>query len=108
MLLALLGFVFVSLLVAGAAMALSPTSAGTTDRRIGELTVGRTDAVGEPLLDRRSLIAALKRVGTMAPRSDKETGKLQQRLITAGFRGKEAIVIFFGIRIGFALVCFAI
>jgi len=107
-LLPLLGFVFISLLVAGAAIAMSPTSAGTIERRLGEVAAARIGAFGEPEPSRRSLAAALKRVGDLAPRSSSEVGKLQQRLITAGFRNKEAIVIFYGIRLGFAIACFAV
>ena len=44
----------------------------------------------------------------MAPRTLAEVGKLQQRLITAGYRGKEAIVVFFGIRLGLAVLFFAV
>jgi tight adherence protein C len=50
----------------------------------------------------------LKRVGTAAPKSTKETGKLQQRLVTAGYRGKEAVIVFFGIRAACALAAFAL
>jgi tight adherence protein C len=35
-------------------------------------------------------------------------GKLQQRLVTAGYRSHEAIAVFFGIRLGCALVVFAL
>jgi tight adherence protein C len=107
-LLPLLGFLFVSLLVAGAALAMSPNPAGAIERRLGEVTSVRTDAFGDPPSDNRSFVDALKRVGAMAPRSGAETGKLRQRLITAGFRGKEAIVVFYGIRLGLAVVCFVI
>ena len=107
-LLPILGFVFMSLLVAGAAMALSPTSAGTIERRLGEVTAARSGAFGEPASERRSLLAALKRIGAVAPQSGSEVGKLKQRLVTAGFRGKEAIIVFFGIRLGLAVIAFAI
>ena len=107
-LLPLIGFVFVSLLVAGAAMAISAGGAGTIGRRLGEVAAARTDALGEFASDRRAVLAALQRIGAMAPRSGSETGKLQQRLITAGFRGKEAIVVFFGIRLGLAVLCFVV
>jgi tight adherence protein C len=107
-LLALLGFVFVSLLVTGAGLAMSPTAEGTIERRLDEVSAARTDAFGEPAPDSRSMLAAIKHVGAMAPRSDKEVGTLQQRLITAGFRGKEAIITFFGIRLGLAVLCFAV
>jgi tight adherence protein C len=35
-------------------------------------------------------------------------GKLKQRLVVAGFRNSEALVVFFGIRIGVALAAFAL
>jgi tight adherence protein C len=35
-------------------------------------------------------------------------GKLQQRLVTAGYRSNEAVPLFLGIRIGFALLLFAL
>jgi tight adherence protein C len=35
-------------------------------------------------------------------------GKLQGRLVTAGYRGREAMVTFFGIRLGMAVLFFAI
>jgi len=44
----------------------------------------------------------------MGPHSAKEMGKLQTRLVNAGYRGSEALAVFFGIRIGFALLMFAI
>jgi tight adherence protein C len=47
-------------------------------------------------------------MGAMAPRSEKEMGKLQGRLITAGYRSREALVIFFGLRLGLAVIGFAV
>ncbi len=44
----------------------------------------------------------------MAPQSAKEMGKLQKRLVNAGYRSSEALPIFFGIRVGLALVMFAL
>ena len=40
-------------------------------------------------------------------RSPKELGKLQLRLVQAGYRGGEALSVFLGIRVAFALGCFA-
>src|ERR1041384_7379544 len=54
------------------------------------------------------LIGALKKLGNAVPRSPSEMGKLQRRLVAAGYRRNEAIAIFFGIRIGFALLMFAL
>jgi len=42
----------------------------------------------------------LKQLAKYAPQSPSEMGKLQKRLLCAGFRNKEAITIFMGIRLG--------
>ena len=49
----------------------------------------------------------LKRIGEKAPRSPKEMGNLRLRLVQAGYRRDEALTIFFGIRVAFALGLFA-
>jgi len=109
LLLPLLAFVFASLLVTAAAMALSPAATTAIERRLGELTTGGPiEARPEESATHKKLIEMLKRVGTAAPKSKKETGKLQQRLITAGYRGKEAVFVFFGIRAACALAAFAL
>jgi tight adherence protein C len=107
LLLPLIGFIFVSLLVVGGAMALAPSGGATLERRLSEVTSARTEH-GDDLPSDRTVMAALKRMGAMAPRSTKELGKLQQRLITAGYRGREAMGVFFGIRLGFAVIAFAL
>jgi tight adherence protein C len=104
---ALVGFLFVSLLVVAGAMALAPSGGGSIASRLGEVTSTRGDRVDDAPPD-RTVVAALKRMGAMAPRSTKELGKLQERLVTAGYRTREALVVFFGIRIGFAVLCFAV
>src|SRR5712671_4811040 len=106
MLLPLLAFLFASLLIAAAAMAFAPSASATLERRLGEVTGTRVKAsTDDPGYD-RVMIDALKKIGAMAPQSRKEMGKLQQRLITAGYRSHEAIAVFFGIRLGCALVVF--
>jgi tight adherence protein C len=106
-LLPLLAFAFASLVVSGAAFALMPAPDGAIERRLGELT----DA---PLKDpddegyAQTVADYFKRVGTMAPRQASETGKLQQRLVAAGYRRPEALVVFLGIRVSVALVAFAL
>jgi tight adherence protein C len=107
LLLPLVGFIFISLLVVAGAMALAPSGGTALQRRLGEVASARTDQSDEPPPD-RSVIQALKRMGAMAPRSTKEMGKLQQRLVTAGYRGREAMVTFFGIRLGLAVLFFAV
>src|ERR1700704_350742 len=107
LLLPLVGFIFISLLVVAGAMALAPSGGTALQRRLGEVAWARTDLNDEPPPD-RSVIQALKRMGAMAPRSTKEMGKIQQRLVTAGYRGREAMGTFFGIRIALAVIFFAI
>ena len=109
-LLPLLAFAFASLVVSGAAYALLPAPAADIERRLGELIEGTHP--GEAGTDdpeyNKTLMDALKRVGTMAPKGATETGKLQQRLISAGYRRPEALVIFLGIRVSLALAAFAL
>jgi len=109
LLLPVLGFVFISLLVMAGALALAPSGAATLERRLDELA----DWQGRPLTDQetgkgRSFLSGLKRLGSMTPHSSNEMGKLQKRLVNSGYRGSEALAVFFGIRVCFALLMFAI
>ena len=103
MLLPLLAFVFGSLIIAAAAIAFMPNKAAAIDRRLEELTLSR-DEEEKPRF--QSLISLFKRIGEKVPRSPKEMGPLRLRLVQAGFRREEAITIFFGIRVLFALALF--
>jgi tight adherence protein C len=110
-LLPLLAFVFVALVVGAVAMAMAPAGGAIVEQRLGEIRgarvmVGNLEAsAGE----RRDVVMkTLKRLGRAAPAPQREVGRLQQRLIWAGYRGKEAIVVFSGIRIGVALLAFAV
>jgi tight adherence protein C len=107
LLLPLLAFLFASLLVTAAALALSPNAASTIEQRLGEVT-GMPMSRAEEAAYGKAVVDTLKRLGNIAPRSAKEMGKLKQRLIVAGFRNSEALVVFFGIRIGVALAAFAL
>jgi tight adherence protein C len=108
-LLPLLAFAFASLLVAAAAMALSPSAETTMERRLGEVTGA---PMRQPLEDagyEKAFVSTLKRLGNMAPKSSAaETSKLRQRLVAAGYRGNETLLTFFGIRIGVALGAFVL
>jgi tight adherence protein C len=106
-LLPLLAFLFASLLVTAAALALSPNAASTIEQRLGEVT-GMPMNRAEEAVYGKALVDTLKRIGNMAPRSSKEVSKLKQRLIVACFRNPEALIVFFGIRIGVALAAFAL
>ena len=105
MMLPLLVFVLGSAIVAAAAYALMPAKAAAIDRRLEELTASR-DEGEKPRF--QALVAALKRIGERAPKSAKEMGTLRLRLVQAGFRREEAMTIFFGIRIAFALALFSV
>jgi tight adherence protein C len=101
----LLAFVFASALVGAAAFALMPARAAAIDRRVEELTFGvRPDNEEKPRM--QSVLDVLKRVGERAPKSPREMGNLRLRLVQAGYRRDEALTIFFGIRVAFALSLF--
>ena len=108
MLLPVLAFLFGSLLIAAAALAFAPAATATIERRLGEVTGTRVKAAGDDPGYDRVMIDTLKRFGAMVPQSRSEMGKLQQRLVTAGYRRHDAIAVFFGIRLGSALAIFAL
>jgi tight adherence protein C len=106
LLLPLMAFLCVSLLIAAGAMAMTP-SANTIEQRLGEVigesanAVAPTSSIVPPFV-----MSWLRRLGAVAPRSSAEMGKLQQRLVTAGYRTREAVVVFFGIRVVIAIALF--
>ena len=107
MILPLLAFVFGTLIITAAAMALMPRRASAIERRLEELTAGGArEEDARPKF--QALVGMLKRVGEKAPRSPKELGALRLRLVQAGYRRDEALTIFFGIRVTFALALFAL
>jgi len=101
----LLAFAFVSLLVTAGAMALTPGHAAVIRRRLGEVS-GKPVRSGSDNVDR--VVDTLKRIGNAVPKSPSEMSKLQLRLVHAGFRRQDAIVLFLGIRAGCALAVFAV
>ena len=106
MFLPLLAFVFGSLIIGAAALFFLPDRAAVIDRRLQELVGGRGEEAAKPRFQR--LIGLAKRVGEKAPRSPKEMGSLRLRLVQAGFRRDEALTIFFGLRVMFALTLFTL
>ena len=108
LLLPLLAFLFASLLIAAGAMAFAPGATTAIERRLGEVTGTPVKASSDDPGYDRVMIDALKKIGTIAPQSRSEMGKLQARLVAAGYRNHEAITVFFGIRLGCALVVFAL
>jgi tight adherence protein C len=105
-LLPLLAFIFGLLIVGAAGMLLMPNRAVAIDRRLEELTTGRI--IEEEDKTFKTFVGFVKRIGEKAPRSAKELGQLRLRLVQAGYRRDEALTIFFGIRIAFALGLFAL
>jgi tight adherence protein C len=108
-LLPLLAFVFGSLVITAGALAFMPSRATAIDRRLEELLVGGggADPADVPVKPRwEGLTALIKRIGEKAPKSPKEMGSLRLRLVQAGYRREEALTVFFGIRIVFALGLF--
>src|SRR4029453_10010996 len=108
MLLPLLAFVFGTLIITAGAMAMMPRRATAIERRLEELTVGGSEPREEAGPRFKSLIGVLKRGGEKAPPSPKGLGALRLRLVQAGYRRDEALTIFFGIRVSFALLLFAV
>ena len=107
LLLPLLAFAFISLLVTACAMALAPAHGGAIERRLDEIA-SRPDAPVRESVSYERFVSALKRVGRMAPKSPSEMGKLQRKLVVAGYRSREALIVFLGLRAGCAMVCFAL
>jgi tight adherence protein C len=105
-LLPLLAFAFGSLLVTAVTYALTAKSAGI-DERLRDV-VGTHAQAADANATPAQITAFLKRMGERVPRSAKELGKLQLRLVQAGYRGGEALPIFLGIRVGCSLAAFAI
>ena len=105
MLLPLLAFFFGTGIVVAIGFALAPSRASAIESRIDELTLAR-DEEQKPRF--QSLLGALKRLGEKAPKSPKEMGTLRLRLVQSGYRGDEALTVFFGIRVAFALLLFAL
>jgi tight adherence protein C len=99
-----LAFIFGTALVGGAALLLMPRRTVAIDRRLQELTIAPQDEPAKPRMQR--MVRVFKRIGEKVPRSPKEMGSLRLRLVQAGYRRDEAITIFFGIRVLFAVVLF--
>ena len=105
-LLSFLAFVFAALIVTAGALAFAPGGNVTIERRLGELTGRDVHEADEARLQK--VVAVLKRVGNAVPHSPGEMGKLQGRLVRAGFRTHDAVIVFFGIRMGVALTVFGL
>src|SRR5262249_40073973 len=102
-----MAFLFVSLLIGAGAMAMTP-SASAIERRLGEV-IGESERAINPSMGLPPVVMdLLRRLGAAAPRSTAEMSKLQQRLTIAGYRSREAVVVFFGLRIVITLAVFLV
>ena len=108
LLLPILAFLFVALLIAAAAMALAPANGGVIQQRLSELRGIDGVAVDQPSPYAASVKRSLTRLGKYAPTSPAEMGKLKGRLVSAGFRGGEALPVFIGLRLGCGLLAFGV
>lgn len=107
-LLPLLAFLLASLLVGAVALVFARGGASPLERRLSEVT-GVAVASADEHRGFERAAATFKRLGRYAPTaSPAEMSKLRQRLIQAGYRSHEALAVFFGIRLGVALACFAV
>ncbi len=100
-----LAFAFGSLLVTAVTYALTARPASLDDR-LRDVLGGRAQAVDADASSDQ-VYAFLKRVGERLPKSPKDLGKIQLRLVQAGHRNPEALPVFLAIRVGFALAAFA-
>ena len=100
-----LAFVFGTLLVWGAARLLS-TRETLIDRRLKEVIRPETGETAESAS--RQVVEFLKRVGERVPKSPRELGTLQLRLVQAGFRRGDALPVFLAIRVGVAVAAFSV
>lgn len=105
-LLPFLAFVFGSLIVTAVTYALTTKSAGITERLRDVVGAAQPDTITAN--ESEQIASFFKRIGEKVPRSMKELGKLQTRLVQAGYRGGEAFAVFHGIRAACALAAFLI
>lgn len=92
-------------------LALSYTMAGrmsALDERVRSIRAEFQGSTGSEWRDRfdRS-VRVVRRLGEMIPRSPAEMSRQQRRLVQAGFRSKDAAVLFIGAQVGTALLILA-
>jgi tight adherence protein C len=100
-------FVLGTLLVTVAGLRLATARESAIDRRLKEVA-GDLEPVAAAAPRSQAIREAFKRVGSRLPRSPSEMGKLRLRLVQAGFRGEEALMVFFGMRLAVAVCAFAL
>ena len=106
LLLPVLAFVFASLIVAALGIRFATARGTVIDRRLAEVTGSDEREKREP----RFVVVkeAVRKFGTKVPVSPSEMGKVRLRLVQAGYRGAEAIPIFYGTRMAIAIGAFVL
>ena len=104
-LLPILAFAFGTLLVSAMAYLLLGKGTVTMDQRLREV-VGAPEPLSQGKAQSEQLASLFSRLGERVPKSANELGKIRLRLVQAGYRRNDALAIFLGIRVAFALVCF--
>jgi tight adherence protein C len=104
LLLPILAFVFASLLVAVIGMRLVAGRGTMIDRRLAEVT--GSELRGDEAFSFDAVKNTVKKLGSRVPVSPSEMGKVRLRLTQAGYRGAEAVAIFYGTRFVVAVGAF--
>lgn len=107
LLLPILAFICASLLVTAAAIALSPKSV-TIEQRLDEIAGVHQNSAPDQSRFSKAFVDAFMRIGHAAPKSVSEAGKLRAKLVAAGYRSEQALILFLGMRLGCALLLFGI
>jgi len=106
LMLPLLAFIFATLLVAAIGIRFAGNRGNAMDRRLADV-IGRAEQADEsPRFV--ALKEAVRKFGSKVPVSPKDVGKVRLRLIQAGYRGGEALPLFYGIRMSIAIGAFVL
>ncbi len=106
LLLPVVAFALASILVLAVAYAFASGGGSAIERRLAEVSAPRERLHVESPGYGQAFVDAFRQIGSHAPRSESEVGKLRQRLLAAGYRRNEALVVFHGVRIGVAVLFF--
>ena len=105
-LLPLLAFLFATLIVAAVGLRLVGARGNIIDRRLAEVTGSDSRDDDGPRFE--AVKEAIRKFGSKVPVSPSEVGKVRLRLVQAGYRGAEALPIFYGIRMSIAIATFVV
>jgi tight adherence protein C len=104
MMLPLLAFVFATLIVAAIGIRFAGNGGNAIDRRLAEVTGSSVRQDEGKAFE--AVKSAVKKFGSKVPVSPSEMGKVRLRLVQAGYRGAEALPIFYGTRMAIAIGAF--